>query len=268
MGGRLAVVSSVQADELLPFAPLAPDSIETTAPEGLTQFVGAFWVNSLDQLHDGGPVMVVLVGCSIVALAIILLKLYQFARIGIGAKLFLDKAVAHWLGGHPDKALVALRQSPHPTARVLEAAMNGLLNSSIPEEKVRENVLRIAARELYGLGAYLRALESVATLAPLLGLLGTVLGMIEAFRQLETVGGQADPALLAGGIWEALLTTAAGLTVAIPAAGALHWLESLIEGVRLGMEDAVTQIFAPAVILAPGTPAQYCAGQESVAHAD
>lgn len=141
--------------------------------------------------------------------------------------------------------------------------MDGLLTASMPEEKVRENVMRVAARELYGLGAYLRGLESVVTLAPLLGLLGTVLGMIEAFRQLETIGGQADPAVLAGGIWEALLTTAAGLTVAIPAAGALQWLESLVEGVRRGMEDAVTQIFASTVMLAPARPAQLRARQET-----
>lgn len=260
------MVSSVQTEERLPVA--AAGSTETAASEGSAQAVAPFWTNSLEQLQDGGPVMVVLVGFSIVALAIILLKLYQFARIGIGTKAFLDKAIAQWLGGRPDRALARLARSPHPTARVLEAAMNGLLTSGIPEEKVRENVLRVAARELHGLGAYLRGLESVVTLAPLLGLLGTVLGMIEAFRQLEMVGGQADPAVLAGGIWEALLTTAAGLTVAIPAAGALNWLESVVEGVRRGMEDAVTQIFASAVMLPPTVPGRFHVSQETAAHAD
>ncbi|MGC1953047.1 MAG: MotA/TolQ/ExbB proton channel family protein [Gammaproteobacteria bacterium] len=255
-----------QADELLSSAP--PSNPLAVHPGGVTQSGGSFWVHHLDQLQDGGPIMVVLVGLSIVALAIILVKLYQFARIGIGARAFLDQAIAHWLSGHASQALAGLARSPHPTARVLETAMRGLLSATLPEEKVRENVLRIAARELHALSAYLRGLESVITLAPLLGLLGTVLGMIEAFRQLEAVGGQADPAMLAGGIWEALLTTAAGLMVAIPAAGALHWLESLVEGVRQGMEDAITQVFVNAVVLAPAMTVQFDAREANAAHAN
>lgn len=246
-------------------APLLPTPGSPVALDH--QGASAFWTHSLELLQEGGPVMVVLLGFSILALAIILLKLYQFARLRIGARGFLDDAVAQWLGGRPDQALAVLARSPHPTARVLEAAMNGLMVPNLPEEKVRENVLRIAARELHNLAAYLRGLESVVTLAPLLGLLGTVLGMIEAFRQLEAVAGRADPAVLAGGIWEALLTTAAGLTVAIPAAGVLHWLESLIEGVRQGMEDAITQVFANAVFF-PTAAAAPLPAVEETAHAD
>jgi len=70
-----------------------------------------------------------------------------------------------------------------------------------------------------------------------------VIGMIEAFRALEATGGRVDPAVLSGGIWVALLTTAAGLSVAIPTLIALNWLERLLEGVTRRLEDQVTRVF-------------------------
>lgn len=79
--------------------------------------------------------------------------------------------------------------------------------------------------------------------SPLLGLLGTVLGMIEAFRQLASSGSQVDPSVLSGGIWQALLTTAAGLSVAIPVVLLHSWLERRVERCAHRMEDAVTRIF-------------------------
>ncbi|MCC5968052.1 MAG: MotA/TolQ/ExbB proton channel family protein, partial [Natronohydrobacter sp.] len=72
---------------------------------------------------------------------------------------------------------------------------------------------------------------------------GTVLGMIEAFQALQAAGNRADPAALAGGIWQALLTTAAGMAVAIPAAMALTWFESICDRVQVDMEDLATRIF-------------------------
>ena len=111
-------------------------------------------------------------------------------------------------------------------------------------QTLREAVLREAAAQQRRLSAYTRGLDVVATLAPLLGLLGTVLGMIEAFRELEAAGGRADPGLLAGGIWEALLTTAAGLTIAIPAAAVVHWIDGVVEQVRFDTEDLLTRLFA------------------------
>ena len=99
------------------------------------------------------------------------------------------------------------------------------------------------ASKLERLRSHLRALEIIGTLSPLLGLLGTVLGMIEAFRQLEMAGSQVDPAILSGGIWQALLTTAVGLTVAIPVVLAHSWLERRVERCGHQMEDAVTRVF-------------------------
>jgi biopolymer transport protein ExbB len=147
-------------------------------------------------------------------------------------------------------------------------AIQGLDRRGLSESKAREEVQRVAAAELKQLSAYLRVLDSIVTLAPLLGLFGTVLGMIEAFRELEAAGGRADPALLAGGIWEALLTTAAGLGVAIPASAALHWLESVVERVRHDMEDAATRVFTTEISRHEATPNPAMPLPERPLHAD
>ncbi|WP_346348176.1 MULTISPECIES: MotA/TolQ/ExbB proton channel family protein [unclassified Sulfitobacter] len=123
--------------------------------------------------------------------------------------------------GHGRRANRSGSWQPGTSKRLFIA---GALNArELPDQLAREEVTRLAAHELAVLRGGLRPLELIATIAPLIGLLGTVLGMIEAFQALETSGGQADPSALAGGIWEALLTTAAGM--AIPAAVALSWFE-------------------------------------------
>lgn len=112
----------------------------------------------------------------------------------------------------------------------------------------REEISRVAAGELFRQRKGLRALELVATIAPLVGLLGTVLGMVAAFQALEAAGSRADPSDLAGGIWEALLTTAAGMAVAIPASAALTWFESIADRAQGRIEDMVTRL-----LLTPAT---------------
>lgn len=79
-------------------------------------------------------------------------------------------------------------------------------------------------------------------MSPLLGLLGTVLGMIVAFQQMEAAGAQVDPSTLSSGIWQALLTTAVGLGIAIPAIAVHNWMERKVERVAIRMNDAVTQV--------------------------
>lgn len=238
-----------------------PQPLETDPMGNLVPAVSPdqdFWHHSLTLVQGGGPIMVILLGLSVLGLAIIFLKIYQFIRLHIAARAFIDEAIAHWTAGRPEQALQVLANTVNPIARVLETAIRGLANPDMTEDKVREEATRVAAAELKTLTAYLRGLDVITTLAPLLGLLGTVLGMISAFQQLESAGSQVNPALLAGGIWEALLTTAAGLAVAIPAAAVLHWLESLVERVRHAMEDATTRLFTsvarpPAIALKPVT---------------
>ena len=106
----------------------------------------------------------------------------------------------------------------HPVAKVLHTAfVHSQTRLGISIENAREETLRVARLQFEILRGHLRMLEVIAVLSPLLGLLGTVLGMIKVFRELELAGSKVDPSILSGGIWEALLTTALGLTIAIPA---------------------------------------------------
>ncbi len=196
-----------------------------------------------DLLVLGGPVVGVLILSSIVALAIVLTKTWHFWRIRIGdyqtarrALRLYRKDKARYV---PDFEMV----SPSPVTDVFLYAMRGRQRSDLSDTIIREEVVRYAQEILEQLKSYLKPLEVIATLAPLLGLLGTVLGMIEAFQQLENSGSQIDPSVLSGGIWEALMTTAIGLAVAIPAVTALNWLDSKIERTGHEMNDVITQVF-------------------------
>ena len=108
---------------------------------------------------------------------------------------------------------------------------------------MREEVARHVGVVLESLRTGFRPLEVISSLAPLLGLFGTVLGMIEAFRRLEEAGNQVNPAILSGGIWEALLTTAVGLAVAIPVVVLLNWLERRVDRVTHEMDNIVARVF-------------------------
>ncbi len=203
-------------------------------------------------LELGGPVVVLLLLMSIVGLVIALVKLWQFhaLRIGRSGFRFVEGAIDGLRAGRTETVQEQLAGERNPTARVLEAALDARLRRGLSPELVREEATRVASSYLDGLRGSLRGLEVIGALAPLLGLLGTVLGMIEAFRQLEAAGSQVDPSLLSGGIWEALMTTAVGLAVAIPAVVLLNWLEGRVERFRHRMEDAVTRLFTQTGLMA------------------
>lgn len=252
--GSETTPTSPVTDETSPVSPPGDettsliDSVETLlVPEGAFDQLFSF-------LQAGGPVIVILLVLSVIALAIILLKLWQFATLRIGSRRFVEEALSHWRAGRRSEALAVLSGIRNPLARVMEVAIQGLAQSRLSEDKVREEVVRVGAAQLESLRSHLRGLEVIATLSPLLGLLGTVLGMIEAFQRLEQAGSQVDPAILSGGIWEALLTTAAGLAVAIPAVMALTWLERIVERFGHRMEDAVTRVFTNEPIESPSKP--------------
>lgn len=194
-------------------------------------------------VEQGGPVVVVLLLLSVIALTIVLVKVWQFRQLGIRRRQFIEPALREWREGRTQAAYATLQEERSPIAAVMLRAMRGCADSDTPEATVREDVERIARGYLSHLRGSLKGLEVIGTLSPLLGLLGTVLGMIDAFQQLELAGHQVDPSILSGGIWEALLTTAVGLVVAIPAVAALNGLEQAIERFRHALEDAVTQVF-------------------------
>ncbi len=195
----------------------------------------------VDFISMGGPAMWVIAGLSVVTLALILWKLWRFALVGAWSGLASERAVSLWSGGRGAEAAAAVAGRRGLRARLVAAAMAA--RGAMPDAAAREETGRVARGLLAEARQGLRALELIATIAPLLGLLGTVLGMIAAFRTLQDSGAQADPSALAGGIWEALLTTAAGMAVAIPAGVALSGFESLTDRLQHDMEDAATRIF-------------------------
>ncbi|EDP63307.1 MotA/TolQ/ExbB proton channel [alpha proteobacterium BAL199] len=204
-----------------------------------------------EMVTAGGPVVAVLAAMSVVALAIILVKLWQFAMSRVGDRTTARRALALHRAGRSIEAIDAAARSRNPVAQVVACAVRGTLYRDLPEAMVREEVARLATDRIEDLRMYFRPLEVIASVAPLLGLFGTVLGMIEAFRQLEQAGSQVDPSILSGGIWEALLTTAVGLAVAIPVVGILAWLERIVDRLTHEMENVVTQVFTRDLTIEP-----------------
>lgn len=194
------------------------------------------------MIDIGGPVVVVLLLMSFMALTIVIVKLMQFAWLRIGQRRPAEAALEHWHAGQATQALALLEGRRNPSAQALARAIRGQ-QAGYPEALVREEALRFGNDVLFQLRRGLRPLEVIGSLAPLLGLLGTVLGMIKAFQQLEAAGNRVNPAVLSGGIWEALLTTAVGLVVAIPVVAMLNWLERRVDHLAHDMDNLVTQAF-------------------------
>jgi len=193
---------------------------------------------ALALLDRGGAMIWAIAALSVVALAVIVWKVWRLVRLGA------------WGGARAEAAVAVYRtrgEGPGPGGglrlRVVRAAVGAAGDARFGPEAAREETERVARRCLLEAREGLRILDVIVTVAPLLGLLGTVLGMIGAFQALQATGARADPAVLAGGIWEALLTTAAGMGVAIPAAMALAWFEAVIDRMAGDMEDLATQVF-------------------------
>lgn len=201
------------------------------------------WSGLFEFLQRGGPALWLIACLSVLTLALILWKTWRLTQSGAWSGAHTDAALGDWCGGRRDKAKDALARRRSLRALLAHAAMCNRSSEFFTEEEAREETSRVAKALLRETRTGLRALELIATIAPLIGLLGTVLGMIAAFQALQHSGNQADPAVLAGGIWEALLTTAAGMAVAIPASMALSWFESVADKVQADMEDAATRIF-------------------------
>ena len=193
---------------------------------------------NLNLLAKGGPVMFILLGFSILALFIIILKLIQFSIVRVSNTNALDKIISKLNKTNAKKLLIEIQQIKNPIAKVIEVVIVTKSDRRFDKESRESEISRISSIQIRNLENYLGGLEVIASISPLLGLFGTVLGMIKAFLNLEKAGSQIDPALLAGGIWEALLTTAFGLAIAIPALAAYHLFENKISNTRNKMKDA------------------------------
>lgn len=185
----------------------------------------------------GGPVVLLLGGLSVLVLTVILYKLWQFAVAGVGRHRALQAAIGAWDAGDRTAARDHLGRSRSYLAPVVGMAVDGQRDAARLEAEAESRFAKLESG--------FRLLDSVAQLAPLLGLFGTVLGMISAFQALQEAGAQVDPSILAGGIWVALLTTAVGLAVAMPTALLLSWFEARMDADRVLAQKALHTILAP-----------------------
>ena len=177
---------------------------------------------------------------SLAGTTVALFKIIQFARLGVGRVKRAEEILDAWLGGRPDEAMRAAATRDCVLARVLQGVLSALRarpsDTAYAEELGRQSALI----ELAAMTARMRVLEMVIQAGPMLGLLGTVIGMIQAFSTLSEAGGAADPAQLAAGIWTSLTTTATGLAIALAAYFVANWLEALIERERITMETLIS----------------------------
>lgn len=201
-------------------------------------------MNEIAILSKGGFMMWALVALSIYAVGVVIFKVWQFASANVFDRSFIDPVLKEIKEGDRERATRTLANTPGPIARIMRTTFACVANREMSPKSREAEILRVGSADIRYLESHLRGLEMAAQIAPLMGLLGTVLGLINSFSKLGQAGTRVDPTVLAGGIWEALLTTAGGLAVAIPALGAHYVLDGIIEKVRATMKDVSVQILA------------------------
>ena len=195
-------------------------------------------------VETGGPVVAILLATSVIAMTMFLYKIWQFRTSGVGRHRDVMHALSAWDSGIDTNIRTQLVKSKSYLAPVLISGMD------VTEDDRNVLAARLDAEaevQFLHLERGFRLLDTIAQTAPLLGLFGTVLGMISAFQALQQAGDQVDPSILAGGIWVALMTTAVGLAVAMPTAVILSWLEQRIDADRVTAEQAIRTLLSPTV---------------------
>lgn len=204
------------------------------------------FIQKIAFLSKGGWLMIPLAFCSLLALAIVVERIFFFfpkVKINPFLLIEIENSVKN---RETKKALSLCQKSRSPLINVLKAA---IFKAGHTKEEIRETVENSAQAVISELEKYLTALATIAHISPLLGLLGTVTGMIKAFQAVQASQGQADVSLLAGGIWEALLTTAVGLSIAIPTMVFHHYLTNrankLIAEIEVTSNELVDYLLEP-----------------------
>jgi biopolymer transport protein ExbB len=190
----------------------------------------------------GGPVMWPIMLCSVFALAIIIEKFWHIHRVKIDTSQFLSSILDKIKRHEIREALEICDKTKSPVSHILKA---GILKHDRPRPQIKEAIEDASLYEIPKLEKNLSTLATLAHISPLLGLLGTVTGMVRAFQVIQakaTTLHPVSPGDLAGGIWEALLTTVLGLMVAIPTFVAYNYLVSRINSFILEMEKAATEL--------------------------
>ena len=202
-------------------------------------------MESLTAFFDkSGPLGIAILAASVVAAGIVLERLWAFRKFRLRDPEFLHRIrekVSQ--GAFPEAAAVA-RAEEHPVAASLAHVLARMgAGGRRSRAELEKTVAHAAAREVRDLERFLPTLALVANVAPLLGLMGTVTGMIKAFQAIQNLGGKVNASVLAGGIWEAMLTTAEGLAVAIPALVAHHMLQGKVHNLVADLQFEAGQLF-------------------------
>ncbi|MFH1848271.1 MAG: MotA/TolQ/ExbB proton channel family protein [Candidatus Omnitrophota bacterium] len=193
-------------------------------------------------VQKGGPVMWVILMCSVVALAVVIEKFMQLRKAQIDTKRFMEEIANLLRRNRVMEAIDMCNQTPGPIAQVVKA---GILKHDRPRPEIGEAIEDTAVHEVPLLERNLSVLATIAHITPLLGLLGTVAGMVKAFQIIEqkaTALQPVNPKDLAGGIWEALLTTVAGLCIAIPTYVAYNYFVSRMQNFISDMEKSASDL--------------------------
>lgn len=201
------------------------------------------WQQFADLIALGGPVVAILFCFSVAAVTVVIAKAWQFWSNRPAANASPEQALKLIENGERNSANMLLQKQRNPRIRVIAQTLQLIDHSALSLDDVREESTRLARIEINRLQSFLRVLEVIAMLAPLLGLFGTVLGMISAFQAMELAGAQVNPSILSGGIWKALMTTAAGLAVAIPVSLVHSFLERRVETEANSMGDDLQRLF-------------------------
>lgn len=190
-------------------------------------------------LSNGGPMLWVILFTSAVAVVVFVERVLHYHRARINSTEFLNGVRNVLKRGNVVEALSICDATPGPVARLVKTA---ILNRDHGRERVRESLDDAGLAEVPRLEEKLNLLATIAQIAPLLGLLGTVLGFVEIFSKMRDSGLHANVEQLSGGIWQALICTAAGLAVAIPSYAGYNYLVSRVNDIVLDMERAATEI--------------------------
>ena len=215
-------------------------NIEPVPEEG---FFISFFLGIKTLLVLGGPVVWILLLVSIFGLTLAFTKFLQFSRTNPLAIGVIDDAITMWLEGNTAKASGNLERSAVGIAKDIQFGLE--MRGTLDNESLQDEMIRRSSAFLRDFSNNLKPLELIYYLAPVMGLLGTVLGMIDAFRGLAVSAGAAgESSALAGGIWEALLTTAVGLSIAIPFAVMHAVLETKLDNLTDQVGDMITRVCA------------------------
>lgn len=187
----------------------------------------------------GGIVMWPILFCSVLALAIVIERLWQLHCARINTVKFMSDIGATLAKNRIKEAIDICSRTGGPIANILKA---GILKHDRSKAEIRQTIEDAGIYEVPKLEKNINLLATFAQITPLLGLLGTVTGMVKAFRVIEEKGAVVNPGDLAGGIWEALITTVAGLAVAIPTLVAYNYLAGRVETIVLDMEKSSTDL--------------------------